>query len=269
VRLDSPAVLATAGALAIHLLLAVAGDALVVSFPPRKHVPPPRVELFDIEVPEVVKPLPPPVEAAKEPEPEPEATKPAPEPEPRPVKRAARTTHAPPPTTTEPPPPATTPASDDSGGAPVTQMENIAPSATGVAVRKGKPSTGHIGRGGTGRGTGTGAGAGSADEAPRPMSIATIKKRAMPKGDFSYFDASKDYPPEARSLGIEGVIRVRLVVDETGAVKSAVLLNKLGHGLDELAMTRARQIKFDPALDTDDKPVTSVVVWTFNMTLPK
>lgn len=266
-RFDSPAVLATAGTLAIHVLLAVAGDALVVSFPPPKHVPPPRVELFEIEVPvpEIVKPLPPPVTK----EPEPVAKEPAPEPEPRPVKRVARTTHAPPPPTSEPPPPTTTPTSDDSGGAPVTTMENIAPSATGVAVAKGRPSTGHIGRGGRGTGTGSGAGAGSADEAPRPVSIATIKKRAMPKGDFSYFDASKDYPAEAKSLGIEGVIRVRLVVDETGTVKSAVLLNKLGHGLDELAMTRAKQIKFDPALDTDDKPVSSVVVWTFNMTLPK
>jgi hypothetical protein len=52
-------------------------------------------------------------------------------------------------------------------------------------------------------------------------------------------------------------------------VKSAVLLNKLGHGLDELALERAKKIQFDPARDTDDKPVSSVVVWTFNMTLPK
>ena len=52
-------------------------------------------------------------------------------------------------------------------------------------------------------------------------------------------------------------------------MKSAVLLNKLGHGLDELALARARQIEFEPARDTDDHPVTSVVVWTFNMTLPK
>lgn len=266
-RLDSPAVLSTAGALAIHLLLAVAGDALVVSFPPARHETAPRVELFEIQLPEVVKPPPPPVEQ-KQPEPQAIETQPAPEPEPRPVKRVARTSQPPPPPTTEPPPPTSQP-SDDSGGGPVTQMENIAPSATGVAVKRGKPNTGHIGRGGTGTGTGSGAGAGSSDEAPRPVSVATIKKRAMPKGDFSYFDASKDYPAEAKSLGIEGVIRVRLVVDDTGTVKSSVLLNKLGHGLDELALARAKQIRFDPALDTDDKPVSSVVVWTFNMTLPR
>jgi protein TonB len=101
------------------------------------------------------------------------------------------------------------------------------------------------------------------------VSVATIKKRALPKGDYGYFDAGKDYPAEARQLGIEGAIRVRLVVDAEGKVTQARLLNKLGHGLDELAMKRARQLEFTPAVDTEDHPVSSVVVWTFNMTLPK
>jgi len=102
-----------------------------------------------------------------------------------------------------------------------------------------------------------------------PVSVATIKTRAMPKGDYGYFDAGKDYPSEARALGIEGAIRVRLIVDERGKVKSQMLLNRLGHGLDELALKRAAEIEFEPARDTDDRPVTSVVVWTFTMTLPK
>ncbi|HEY5944680.1 MAG TPA: TonB family protein, partial [Kofleriaceae bacterium] len=133
----------------------------------------------------------------------------------------------------------------------------------------GKRTSERVGRGGTGTGTGSGSGAGSSEEPPKPVSVATIKTRAMPKGDFSYFDASKDYPAEAKSLGIEGVIRVRLVVDEAGKVKTSMLLNRLGHGLDELALERAKRIEFQPAKDTDDRPVTSVVVWTFNMTLPK
>jgi TonB family protein len=99
--------------------------------------------------------------------------------------------------------------------------------------------------------------------------VATIKKRALPKGDYGYFDAGRDYPPEARQLGIEGAIRVRLLVDDQGKVVTKVLLNKLGHGLDELALKRAGEIQFEPALDTDDRPVSSVVIWTFNMTLPK
>ena len=96
-----------------------------------------------------------------------------------------------------------------------------------------------------------------------------IKKRAKPKGDYGYFSAGKDYPPEARQQGIEGVIRVRLVIDTKGVVVAKVLLNKLGHGLDELALRRAGEIQFEPALDSDDQPVSSVEIWTFNMTLPK
>jgi protein TonB len=147
-------------------------------------------------------------------------------------------------------------------------MENVAPSATGVGVAVGKPVTGRIGRGGSGGGTGAGSGEGSAEIA-RPVSVATIKTRAMPRGDYAFFDAGKDYPAEARALGVEGAIRVRLVVDQRGKVTSRVLLNRLGHGLDELAMKRAAELEFEPAVDTDDHPVTSVVVWTFNMTLPK
>jgi periplasmic protein TonB len=264
VRLDS-VVNATAGSIAIHVGLAILAYTLLVTRPIKPPAPPPKVELVDIEPPPVMQPPPPPERA-----PEPEATPP-----PEPVKQPAqpRTTKAitrpstPPPT--ELPPPTTQPTSDDSGGAPVTTMEDIAPSATGVAVAKGPRNTGKIGRGGSGGGTGSGTGTGSSDAPPAPVSVATIKTRAMPKGDFSYVDASKDYPAEAKALGIEGQIRVRLVVDDAGAVKSAVLLNKLGHGLDELALDRAKKIVFDPAKDTDDKPVSSVVIWTFNMTLPK
>jgi protein TonB len=260
VRHDSPAVLATAGTLAIHLLLAVAGDALVVFNPLPKHEEAPVVELFDIEPPEV-KPPPPPV-AEPEPEPEPEPVVPQKvERTPQRVRSQPQRTETPPPPVDTPPPPA--------GGAPVATMDGIAPSATGIPVARGarQSATQKIGRGGSGTGTGSGVGAGSAEV--KPVSVATIKTRAMPKGDFSYFDASKDYPAEAKALGIEGQIRVRLIVDDKGRVTSSVLLNRLGHGLDELALRRAGQIQFEPARDTDDRPVSSVVVWTFNMTLPK
>src|SRR5262249_14284447 len=125
----------------------------------------------------------------------------------------------------------------------------------------------HIARGGTGGGTGTGSGGGSG-AVPGPGSVATIKKLAMPRGDYS-FESTKDYPVETKQVRIEGAIRVRLIGHRTGKVQATVLLNRLGHGLDELALRRAALIEFDPARDTDDRPVSSVVVWTFTMTLPK
>jgi len=62
---------------------------------------------------------------------------------------------------------------------------------------------------------------------------------------------------------------VKLVVDASGKVTRKILLTHLGHGLDDLALDQAGKIEFDPARDTDDHAVASVVVWTFNMTLPK
>ncbi|MEJ7597490.1 MAG: TonB family protein [Kofleriaceae bacterium] len=253
-RWDSPFVLAIAGTIAIHALMLLVGDILLVTNPYIAPLRTPRIELVDIQLPPPLPP-PPPVQARV-----PETVPQLQDPRPRPRTVTPRQIQDTPPPKTETPPPPTT---EPSGGAPTIAMPDVTPSATGVPVRIGKRTTGPAGQGGRGSGTGSGSGAGSAPD--KPVSVATIKTRAMPKGDYSYVS---DYPAEARRLGIEGPIRVRLIVDETGKVKTAVLLNKLGHGLDELALERAKKIEFDPAKDTDDKPVTSVVVWTFNMTLP-
>jgi protein TonB len=261
VRWDSPFVLAVAGTLAIHLIVVTAGDAIVVTHPPTVRLAAPHVELVDIELPRVVSPPPPPKPAPQPPAPV--DVKPAPRPQvARATPRQIRSAPA-------PEPPAQTEVPVPSGGDEVVHMDDLAPGATGVGVAVGKRSTGHIGRGGTGGGTGAGSGAGSGDEVPRPVSIATIKTLPRAKGGYDYVGLGKDYPPEALALGIEGAIRVRLVVDEHGKVMSRVLLNKLGHGLDELVMKRAAEIEFEPARDADEHPVAAVVVWTFSMTLPK
>jgi protein TonB len=260
--LDSPFVLAAAGTLAIHMIMVIALDAVVVIYPYRPAPPAPRIDLVDVEVPpppEPPKPPPPPVVEPEVPE---EPPKEIPKPRARTVPQQ-RVQEQPPPTTEPPPATETVP-----GGSEVVQMEDIAPAARGVAVKQGTHNTGRVGRGGNGGGTGAGSGAGAA-ETPPPVSVATIKKRALPKGDYGYFNTGADYPAAAKQLGIEGPIRVRLIVDDKGKVKQAVLLNRLGHGLDELALARAKQIEFEPARDTEDRPVTSVVVWTFHMTLPK
>lgn len=262
-RWDSPFVLATAGTIAVHVILIVAADAIVVYNP---HVPPPpapRIEMVEVEIPPMIMAEPPPPITPPKPKPEPV-------PEPKIVTRAqikAAPTLEPPPTPE--PPPVVSDTVGVAGGDQVVTLDSAQTGGIGVPVAVGKRTSERVGRGGTGGGTGGGSGSGSATEAPRPVSVATIKKRALPKGDYGYFDAGKDYPAEARQLGIEGPIRVRLVVDDKGKVTSKVLLNKLGHGLDELALLRSSQIEFVPALDTDDRAVSSVVIWTFNMTLPK
>ncbi|MBA3458426.1 MAG: TonB family protein [Deltaproteobacteria bacterium] len=262
-RWDSPFVLATAGTIAIHLALITAGDAFVVFNPVDPPKPAPRIEVVDIEPAPVLKPPPPPPPLPEIKQPEPEPVREERKTVVRTQVRAAARAQEPPAT----PVPVTDPQA--TGGEQVVQMENVAPSATGVGVAIGKRSSQRVGRGGSGGGTGAGSGSGAEVAAPMPTSVATIKKRAMPKGDFGYWKAGKDYPAEAKQLGIEGKILVRLVVDETGKVRSTTLVSKLGHGLDELALARAKDLQFEPAIDTDNRPVSSVVVWTFDMTLPK
>jgi periplasmic protein TonB len=228
-----------------------------------------------IEV-EIVQPVPPPPPLVEPPPPEPEP-EPLPEPEPPPKKVAVQN----PPTPREPPPrapppaepppeaqPAPGPSTDDTAPAPVVTLPDIAPGGTGPAVAVGARSTRKVGTGGTGTNTGGGGAPESQGTAgPQPLSIAAIKRRAQPINPD--LDTSKLYPPEARRLSIEGQVKVALVVDATGKVTSRHLITRLGHGLDELALELARRLRFEPAIDTNDRPVADKVVWTFTFVLPR
>ena len=125
------------------------------------------------------------------------------------------------------------------------------------------------GDGGGGSGTGGGGAAPAAPAAPAPVSVASIKTMPQPVGDTDFVEAHKDYPPEAKQLGIEGQVKVKLVVDAEGNVAKKSLVTRLGHGLDELALRLAGKLRFRPAIDTDDRPVPATVVWTFTFTLPQ
>ena len=77
----------------------------------------------------------------------------------------------------------------------------------------------------------------------------------LPHGDYGYFDAGKDYPAEARQLGIEGAIRVRLVVDAQGKVASRRCCStSSGTASTSSPCGAATQIVFDPARDTRRPP---------------
>ena len=260
VRADSPLVLATAGTIAVHLLLAVAGDALVITHPYHPSEPPPKVQFVKIDPPKRKPPEPPKPKTVED--------KPVDAPKPPPTPKRQQQVAAKPAAARAPEiaPPVPTTNTAPSGGDMVVSIPDISQTTNGVPVKQGPLREGS----GTGavRGTGTGGGAGSGEVA-KPVSVATIKTAAKPKGDYDYVSIGKDYPAEAQQLGIEGDIRVKLTVDESGKVSAAVLLNRLGHGLDELALERARKIAFEPARDSSDHAVASVVVWTFHMTLPK
>jgi protein TonB len=253
-----------AGTLAVHLILAVVIDAVSVVWRPEPK--PVREKLRFVNINEIIPDPPPP----PEPEiatPEPEVATPEAQPQPPRMRTPRSSKTTPQPKSDTPPTPQLTPPG---GSGPVVNLPGIAPSARGVAAGSGQPTRGRVGHGGdgTGSGSGSGAGSGSGSAPVVTTSVASIKTPAEAKEGFDYFDARKSYPAEAKRLGVEGKLRVRLIVDARGKVTQAKLLGSLGHGLDELALARARAIEFEPAKDSDDKPVASVVVWTFTFTLP-
>jgi protein TonB len=119
--------------------------------------------------------------------------------------------------------------------------------------------------GGTGTGTG-GAGGAPGGTGPRVVTLASVKRMPEALGEY---DFSKDYPAEARRLGVEGEVALRLLVDDRGQVAQIRLVRGLGHGLDTKAVELARKSRFRPAVDEADRPVATWITWTFTWSLPR
>ncbi len=168
----------------------------------------------------------------------------------------------------------TPPATPSLPGGKVYRLDSLSPSAT-IPVATANATGGRgSGAGGPGTGSGQETSANSARDKgspgpPVPVSIAMLKRRPVPIGNSDFFDARKNYPASAKQNGIEGKIRVKLVVNAKGRVIKRTLINRLGHGLDPLAMRLAKSLRFKPALDTQNNPVVATVVWTFTFTIPK
>ena len=148
------------------------------------------------------------------------------------------------------------------------KIADLGTSTTGPLVARGRQTKRRVGPGGDGTNTG---GGGAEDSkgtgGPRAVSIAAIKRRARARNPD--LDTSKMYTAEAKRLGIEGKVKVFLVVNAKGKVVRRRLTKKLGHGLDEVALKLALQLEFEPAVDTNDRPVTDKLEWTFTFVLPR
>jgi protein TonB len=229
--------LAAAIAVGFHGLLALA----VVSVNPQRY----RAETpIEIDVEEKV---PPPIK------PPPEEKPPEP-PRPRIVKRVAALTPPPP---TPAPPSAEPPKADDpppsfgvslnattSGDSSVAvNVGNTLMTKPGPKVEKPKPLSGD------------GEGGGFA-----PVADIYISQHAelisAPNGE-------DNYPPEAKRLGIEGAVRIKLGIDEKGTVVRVKVIEGAGHGFDEAAMKAMRLAKFKPAMTSDGRAVPCNIIWTY------
>ncbi len=75
------------------------------------------------------------------------------------------------------------------------------------------------------------------------------------------------YPPEARRQGLEGNVKVRIRISDSGRVAAAEILRSSGHAsLDRAALQAARCWRFDPARHGNDN-ISDVIVVNFKFDL--
>jgi protein TonB len=80
-----------------------------------------------------------------------------------------------------------------------------------------------------------------------------------------------DYPRGAKRAGIEGSVAVRFTVRTDGSVSDCEVIRSSAN--EELDATTCRLIerrfRYQPARDTDGRPVAEVVTRTFDWMLPR
>ncbi|HEY6174139.1 MAG TPA: energy transducer TonB, partial [Kofleriaceae bacterium] len=113
------------------------------------------------------------------------------------------------------------------------------------------------GLGGSGTGTGRGNGDGNAD--------IDLSARPVP---LNATDVTLPYTEEAARGRVGGNVIVELSIDPLGNVGRATIARGLGHGLDEIAVRTAMQLRFRPARDRAGRPIAATVRWRFHFDPP-
>lgn len=246
--------LAALGALGLHAIIAW----VLVSVPISKVHKSSRVEVEIVQTPKPPEPV---LTPPKPPEPLPEPPKVIPTVKhvAAPIQSSAPKTPEPPPKTPDVPPPPT-----------FNLDPNDTATANDVAVRAGTNNPGGDPNSkappGITRPT-SGTGTAGAPNVYSPKSDIYIK--TLPEIDGDACARMVSYPPEAEQLGIEGEVKLKVELDETGKVHDIKLLSGLGHGLDQAAIHALRhKCHFKPAIGTDGKPAAYVIqayTWTFEL----
>jgi TonB family protein len=103
--------------------------------------------------------------------------------------------------------------------------------------------------------------------------VSALQVKTMPEINEDECGLAIKYPEEARKLGIQGVVFLRVELDEKGHVHAIKVTTGLGHGLDEVAVHALKtspKCKFSPAVSTDGTPVSYVIPrYGFRFVLPE
>ncbi len=81
--------------------------------------------------------------------------------------------------------------------------------------------------------------------------------------------SESSYPPEARKMGIEGRVKLSVGIDEKGNVAQVKILERAGHGFDEVATKAMWKFKFSPARTSDGRAVPHRLTYVYRFTQPR
>jgi protein TonB len=243
----------TTGATASLLLHAAVMAALFFAPPPALDTRKP--DLVEMEVHE----LPPP------PPPEPEPPPPPPPPPPRravPPPREAPPEPPPPPNSAPKEPPPDEPPPPPSFGV---TLDSVVDGDSNVAVPVGNTTMTKERNKVT------------SDKPPAPLPASEVGPPAFSPVSEIYVgemprvqhEVVPEYSDEARSLGLEGNVLMKVGIDRNGKIRSVKLLKGLGHGLDEAAVKAMWRFQFTAARTHQGEPVDIVITYSYKFQAPR
>jgi protein TonB len=261
-----PAVLGLIGSIAIH-----AGLVVLVALAAARPAPVASVESIEIEVFEKPPPPPPPP-----PEPPPAVKPPAPPrvveapPPPRPKPRPKKAPEPPPPPKEAPPPP---PALVEELPPPPNDAPPAEPTPD-APVRIGISMSSTTSAGSFAAPVGNTLYGAAPEKAPPPEEVkpyAAPGARYVPPYQVTRLpelvtEIKAPYPEEARRLGLEGQVALRLTIDDEGKVAKAVLIKRAGHGFDEAALAAVKRFRFKPGT-VSGEPIITDITYTYTFLL--
>jgi len=80
-------------------------------------------------------------------------------------------------------------------------------------------------------------------------------------------DSGDLYPEEARKLGIEAKVVMRLSLDEKGRVVAVRVVKPVGYGFEDAAKKAMKQARFLPGKTSDGKSVPTTITYTFDFSI--
>jgi protein TonB len=97
---------------------------------------------------------------------------------------------------------------------------------------------------------------------PGPPSFAPVSEIYIGEEAHVQREVQPDYPQEARSLGLEGKVLLRVGIDRTGKIRSVKLLKGAGHGFDEAAVKAMWRFQFTPCRTHQGDAVDCLITYS-------